>query len=174
MIEVCNENIYYKKKRKKKGKKLIAFFLTFTILFCLIFYYNKVVNREVYRYCLDYLEVYSFNALNDAVSNSLTNEIDYNNFVKIEKNNSGDIVLISANSLEVNKISRKVVSLTSLYLNSKLESGIPVPILAFSGIPLLSGYGKKVNLKTMNITSVNCEFVSDFMSVGINQTLHSI
>ena len=174
MIEVCDENIYYTKKRKKNGKQILAFFLFFIILFGILFYYNKVVNKEVYRYCLDYLEVYSLEALNNAVLDSLTNEIEYNSLVNIEKNNNGDIVLMSANSFEVNKLSRKIVSLTSLYLKNKLETGVPVPLLAFSGIPLLSGYGKKINIKTMNLTSVGCGFVSDFKSVGINQTLHSI
>ena len=46
--------------------------------------------------------------------------------------------------------------------------------MAFSGVDFLSGYGKKINIKTLAVTSVDCDFYSEFNSVGINQTIHSI
>ena len=46
--------------------------------------------------------------------------------------------------------------------------------MAFTGIDLLSGIGQRVYFKTINVTSVICQFNSTFNSVGINQTLHSI
>ena len=56
----------------------------------------------------------------------------------------------------------------------RISKGIPIPILTFLGFNILSGYGKEINLKTLSITSVTSEFKSNFLSVGINQTLHSI
>ena len=49
-----------------------------------------------------------------------------------------------------------------------------IPILAFLGIEILSGYGKEVNFKAIAINDVSCNFSSNFTSVGINQSLHSI
>ncbi|MBO5068618.1 MAG: sporulation protein YunB, partial [Clostridia bacterium] len=46
--------------------------------------------------------------------------------------------------------------------------------LAFLGIGVLSGYGSIVYVETISVVDVKCEFVSDFKSVGINQTLHSV
>ena len=38
----------------------------------------------------------------------------------------------------------------------------------------LSGYGNTVNFKSITVSSVYSDFTSEFVSVGINQTKHSI
>ena len=38
----------------------------------------------------------------------------------------------------------------------------------------MAGYGIKIDFKALYLSDVNCEFKSEFKSVGINQTLHSI
>ena len=59
-------------------------------------------------------------------------------------------------------------------IEEKLNNGIPIPFMAFSGVKLLSGYGGNIYLKTVSATNITCEFKSEFKSSGINQTLHSI
>ena len=81
---------------------------------------------------------------------------------------------MSVNSQKINSVTREVVKKTQEILSVKVKEGISVPYLAFSGISFISGYGKTFKLKTLSVSSVLCEFVSDFKSVGINQTLHSI
>ena len=81
---------------------------------------------------------------------------------------------MTANSHKINLINKEVCETTAKVLKKKLQNGIPVPILAFSGIDILSGYGNNVYIKTISISSVTSEFDSNFNSIGINQTLHSI
>jgi sporulation protein YunB len=102
------------------------------------------------------------------------NDFDYENVIKIEKNNLGDIVLISADNVKINSISRNIINLTKNGIVNSIKDGIPIPWLSFLGIGLISGCGKNVYIKTVNVVSVDCEFVSNFESKGINQTLHSI
>lgn len=175
MIEVSSENIWYIKKRKKpKLKKVLAFFLITLFILSAILYNYFVVNKMIFKYCEEYA-IYNFSeCVNEAILESLEEDFSYNSLIDIEKNNLGDIVLMNAKTYEVNKLSRKIVNYTSTKLNNRFLNGIPVPSLAFTGIPILSGYGNKINLKTMFVSSVNCNFVSKFTAVGINQTLHSI
>ncbi len=174
MIE-CTENyIWYKKRKKKPFKRFFSFILLFSIIIGAILYYNLVVLRQIFSICADYTSAYSTEAVNSAVLLSLESDLKYADLIKVEKNSSGDIVLMTTNSLKVNSINREVASATSSLLKHKLANGIPVPIFAFSGISFLSGYGKNVNLKIVNNVSVLCSFSSKFTSVGINQTLHSI
>ena len=56
----------------------------------------------------------------------------------------------------------------------KIEKGIEIPILAFSGISIISGYGGKVNYKSLSVSKIVGEYRSNFQSSGINQTLHSV
>lgn len=171
MIEVCEEFIYKKKKRKKSFKGFIAFFLLIVI-----FLYNKFfISKNVLNICSDYCYTYATSSVNTAILDVVTeNKFGYEDLVKIEKNQSNDIVLISADWVRVNAISRQIVKSTEQELLTKINKGIPVPWLTFTGIGLLSGLGREINFKFVTVSSVNCNFTSNFSSSGINQTLHSI
>lgn len=173
MIECCRENVWYKKKRRKKSKKIRLFF--FLLIFTGIFlYYRFLITDTVSRICVDYTYSYATESVNKAVLDSFLGMINYSNFVVVEKNTNGEIVLMTTNSVEVNKINREISEKTQKNLQNRLNNGIPVPILAFSGIKILSGFGKTINYRALSIVSVDSNFSSTFESVGINQTLHSI
>lgn len=173
MIE-CTSEYIYKKKRKVKGKKLIAFFLTLIIALGVVLYYKYFISSELYKLSFSYAYSYCTESVNDAIIDSLNDKIKYSDLIKIEKNNAGDIVLITANSYKVNLISREITQLSANNVKNKLSGGVPVPSLAFTGIGLIAGLGVKINIKMLNVSSVYCDFDSSFMSVGINQTLHKI
>ena len=174
MIECTDKNIWYIKKRKKKVKRYFTLFLVVLFILSIIIYYKCVVAKQIFNVCSDNAEVYSIQSTNEAVLLSLANNIKYADLIYIEKNSSGDIVLISANSHKINLLGREVVSNAQIFLNNKLKSGVRIPLFAFSGVKVLSGYGKKVNYKVLSVSSVSCSFKSEFKSMGINQTLHSI
>lgn len=171
MIEVCEENILKKRKHKKGLRKtFIVFFLILAI-----FLHNKYfISKNITKICTDYTYSYATNAINKAIFDTFGEQIEYSDLIFVEKNENDDIVLISADWLKVNSLSRKITLLAEKELNEKLEDGIPIPWLAFSGIGIVSGLGRKINVKLVTISSVDCQFNSRFKSVGINQTLHSI
>jgi sporulation protein YunB len=175
MIECTSEYIYYKKKNRKKSfKRFFYLFLALLIIFLLVFYNEKIVEPNVRKICQD--KIYSINAkcVNDAILECLNFGVNYEDLIIVEKNQQNEITLMSANSVYMNKISREMLDKVSLNIDAKLKNGVPIPIFAFSGIELLSGYGKEINFKSISVSSVNCNFVSDFKSAGINQTLHNI
>ncbi len=174
MIE-CTENyIWYKKRRKSRFKRCFVFVLIICIIFSTFFYYKSCVCDQIIKISNDYTYTYCTEAVNGTVFNSLSNNIKYSDLITVEKNNSGDIVFMTVNSYKVNSIASDIVNGTTIRLKEKISKGIPIPLLAFTGIGLLSGYGRVVYVETISVVDVKCEFVSDFKSVGINQTLHSI
>lgn len=174
MIECTDKNIWYVKKRRFKNKRRFAVLLVFTILLLAFIYYRTLICKEIFNHCINYSYSYSNEAVNEAVLNSTNDGLNYNDLIVIDKNSNGDISLMSVNSVKVNSLNKKIAIETSNILKKKLENGIPIPWLTFTGINMLSGYGNSVNFKTANVSSVKCEFRSSFKSVGLNQTLHSI
>lgn len=174
MIECTDKCIWYKKHRKKRFKRCFAILLVVITVFSLFLYYKNTVSNLIISVCDDYTYTYCTESVNQAVLKSLSNDLIYTDLVFVEKNDSGDIAIMSVNALKVNAIARDLVRSTANLLNEKVSKGVPVPMLAFFGIDVLSGYGNKINIKTITITNVICEFSSKFSSVGINQTLHSI
>ncbi len=175
MIECTNKKIYKNKKyHKGRIKRFKVFFLLFIILFFLYFYYKNAVLKQISEISFKYAEAYSVESINQSTLISLADRINYSDLIAVEKNQSGDIVMISADTYKVNYINKSIASNCEKLLNDKLKKGIPIPIMAFSGVTFLSGYGSAINFKSINISSVNSNFTSQFESVGINQTKHSI
>ena len=174
MIECTDKYIYYKRKRKKVSKFSLALFFIVFVFIIVFLFYKLVVAKNIYNICYDYAKSISAKAVNQAVISTLIDGLEYDDLVYVEKNNAGDIILMSTNSLKVNKLSRNIVNKTESNLNREISNGVPIPLLTFFGFEVLSGYGKIINYKAIHISSVNCKFVSNFKSVGINQTLHSI
>ena len=174
MIECCNERIY--KKRHKKSKKLRRFFVFILILLTLFlcYSYSGLVCENVFNIIAEKCYSYSAGAVNKAVTKSTAVNISYDSLINIEKNDNGEIVALRANSSKINLISREIEAITKSEIENLLKNGVKVPLLAFSGIKALSGYGQQVNVKTINVSSVLCDFKSEFKSAGLNQTLHSI
>lgn len=174
MIECSDAYIWYKKRRLTPRKRFFSVIIILIVFIGVFLYYKHVVGNQILNYCKEYSYSYSAESVNKAVFNSLGNSVKYSELISIEKDGNGDIVLISANSYKINTISREIIDDTRKILEEKLEVGIPIPAFAFTGINVISGYGKNVNFKLMHVSSVTCEFLSRFESVGINQTLHSI
>jgi sporulation protein YunB len=175
MIE-CTDEFLLKKniKRKRRKNRFIRIIIFITAISLFFAFQKHVVSKNVFNICNDAISAIATERINDAVSISLENDFDYENVIKIEKNNLGDIVLISADNVKINSISRNIINLTKNGIVNSIKDGIPIPWLSFLGIGLISGCGKNVYIKTVNVVSVDCEFVSNFESKGINQTLHSI
>ncbi len=174
MIECTDKYIYYKKHRKINFKRCFVFFIVLLFVGIIGVYYKFFVNDKIVEISSTLARSYCVNCVNQAVENSLEDNVKYANLINIEKNNNGDIVLISANSHKINVIGREIVEKTRTNITNQTKKGVPIPIMAFSGIDFLSGHGKEVYLKTLSVVNVDCDFSSEFNSVGINQTIHGI
>lgn len=181
MIECTDENIYYKtfrvKNRSHRKSKVKRFFVSVIVLIllgCLIFHINNGVFNLVFAVCEDYAYSAALSSINKSVMASIQDEVKYTDLIHVEKNKNGDISFMSSDALKINTISRIVAENTEKLLNDKLKEGVPVPLFAFTGIKLASGYGPEIKYYAITVVGVNCKFDGNFTSVGINQTLHSL
>lgn len=160
------------RKKKRKPKLgficfLTAFILTFISLYCSS---NKI---------LEELALSTFNSLISnasyyAVDEILVSGYDYSKLVEIKTNSNGDINMVITNSYTVNLLAKEVATDAYNFLTAETEKGVNVPLGAFSGIKLISGFGQNIKMKLISVSNVKCEIVSDFVSAGINQTRHSL
>lgn len=174
MIECCKEYIYYKKTKSRKSKKWFFAFVIILIVLSIYIFYTFVTCPRVFEYSKSKILSYSSESINKAVTLSFEDKLNYNDLITVEKDSNGNISLLSTKSLKVNYLSRIVENNTKSILSNKLRKGVKIPIMAFLGIGLASGYGKEIDFKSLSVESVKCDFESNFESVGLNQTLHSI
>lgn len=163
----------YKRKRRKKPL-LILFGAIIILLTFIVIYFEANVNRVLVSVSEATVEAMTNTAVNEAVFETLASEAAYKDLVKIERNEAGDIVAFTADSLKINALARKTAAAAQNNLQSLCSGGVKIPLGAFTGIEILSGTGPRLKVKIVPIGNVVCRFTSRFASVGINQTLHSI
>jgi len=163
------------KKSKSVRKKLLKFF---AVLFCAVIIsvvlMNRLVNPIIKETGESKISESTNYAVNLAVISSMQGTLTYDDLIHIVTDANGKITLLQANSIQINALSRKVIDKTYQYIMERIGANLSIPVGAFSGIPILSGFGPMIDIPTMPYGSVNCTFLSKFVSAGINQTLHKI
>lgn len=82
--------------------------------------------------------------------------------------------MISANILTIDEITSNI----SLYIQEALDNTeketVNIPIGSFTGSKILAGTGPNIKIKISSTGKVDIELKSEFISQGINQTVHRI
>lgn len=164
------------KRAKKKKIKAIAAILTLILLFTgAFFYFNKQAHEvidQLTRATISNRLTVKMNAAFDELMASFDDE--YSSYVHIERNSSGEITLITADMIKINKLMAQYSTIVQSHISEIEEDDITVPMLAFTGWPLISTLGADINLDIVAVGDAPCSYRSEFKEVGINQTLHSI
>lgn len=162
-------------KRKSRKRRLWTFFSIFFAAVILLFiYFQRNVTRVLVSISEATMRASTTIAVNDAVYYTLGDEMRYDDLVTVIRGENGDILSFSANALKINKIARDTASISQSNLKNLSLNGIPIPLGALTGIEAFAGLGPSIHFRIIPVSSVSCGFSSDFESVGINQTKHSI
>ena len=137
-------------------------------------YYFNVVSPVIFTYSSAKTEALSEAAINMAVSTVINRTLSYDSLIDITYNNSGEIVAFSANQYEINSISREIVNEAQTQMETLGEDGLPINVGTFTGVPFFIGRGPIINLRLVPIGAVASRFSSEFDSVGINMTKHTL
>lgn len=81
---------------------------------------------------------------------------------------------ISLNSGKANRILADFASTVNSALSGGEYPTFYIPVGNLTKIPLLSGRGLKIPIKTVCLGGVDAKIISDFSGAGINQTKHSV
>lgn len=159
----------------KKAMRVTTAILIFVGLFvlCATYFRNNIV-PIVIESSEAQVRAIGTNAVNLAATTVLQENITYEDLFEVIKNEKGEIEMIQANSPKINSIARQIANLAQANLDDLGMQTIDIALGTFTGLALLTGFGPNVNIKIMPIGTANCDFVSTFISAGINQTIHRI
>lgn len=163
-----------KKQTSGKIKKILIILSVLIIILIITIYLLNSVSPTIVAFSEAKIKSLTTSAVNSAIFDVMIEPLSYGDLITIEKNDQGDITLIQANSIVINKLARDMAQSTETYIEKMGEQDVEIPIGTLSGSPLLAGKGFKVTIKVLPLGSVKCQFVSEFESAGINQTRHKI
>jgi len=158
----------------KKNKKIIVSVLFAFVLLC-FFYYFKIICPAVVALSEEKVRAVATQTISEVVGQVLSDDnVSYDDLVTISYSSENKVSQISTNSTKINLLVRKVTELVQSRFDELDETSINVNLGTFTGIPFLFGYGPVIKLNLVPVGTVNTSFDTNFMSAGINQTLHSL
>lgn len=161
--------------RKTSHKRLIKPLFILVVFFCIsIWYYMLVLVPIIKTYCTAKINSITEQALNIAVSNVINTTVNYDSIMTINHNQAGEINYITANQYMINTISREIIKDANERIKMLDDEYMRIPLGTLSGVALFSGRGRRVKLSASPVAIIGSSFDSDFISVGINNTLHKI
>ncbi|MBR2433112.1 MAG: sporulation protein YunB [Clostridia bacterium] len=145
------------------------------ILFALfVWYMHMVVNPVIVQTSEAKVKSITQHTLATSVLNVVQTSNSLDDLIHYNYDTSGKIALISVNSYDANILARQISSVAQTQLDSVTSTGIEVHLGAFTGIALFASSGPLVRVNLNPIGTVVVKFKSEFISAGINQTLHKI
>lgn len=145
-------------KQKKNILKLLVIILISLILMKITFNY---INPMFESLC--YLRAKSIAAqiVNKKTKDSIEN-IDYNDLITIVRDNLGNITMVKANVLAINRISAELTIDIQEALQSESQTLIYIPFGSIFGNQILSNIGPRIPIKIVPSGVVTTDFKSEF------------
>ena len=156
-----------------KNKKIPrVLFIISTILF-ISYVAIKAVTPVFNRLCSDKAKAMATIITNEETTNAIK-DYKYSDFVIIHKDNEGNIIMLESNMKNINYVISDVANKIQTSINNTKEEDVTISLGSFTGISILAGRGYKVPIRISTIGNVKTNVKSEFISQGINQTLHRL
>ncbi|GAA0077816.1 sporulation protein YunB [Clostridium sp. CTA-5] len=167
---------YYTRRKKYKNFPIIIIvIITVLIIFnALMLFLNKKLIPSLTKMSEMTVKSRVLNIINQNSIDIFSQEFNYEEMIKIQKDNEGNISLIQADTIKLNYLMSKL----SMKCNEELENlgdiKVDVPLGWFTENSLYYSLGPKVPIRVKNLGNINAFYESEFESAGINQTRHII
>ena len=160
-------------KRNIKHKKLFKIFFILFIFLLIFGVIVKAVTPVFNRLCSDKAKSVATIITNDETTNAII-DYEYSDFVIIHKDDDGNILMLESNMKNINIVISDVANRIQKSINNIQAEDVSISLGSFTGVSILSGRGIKVPIRISTIGNVKTNVRSEFISQGINQTLHRL
>ena len=163
--------------RRRNAKPLHRYCLILTVLFVLVAV-AAYTNNTLSPYVMQITEIKTRTLVTETINRTIGEEfggkVKYSDLSIIKRDDKNRITSIEVNTVKLNEMAARITSQLQNKLSTLQEEKVAVPIGALTGIPIFSAEGPDVYIKILPAGKVDVEFVSEFSSIGSNQTRHRI
>jgi sporulation protein YunB len=116
----------------------------------------------------------SMEIINTAILDEYSKQFNYDDIIKVEKDGQGNISLLKADTLKMNKIATDVAVNSQKELKVLGSRGAKIPMGYIFQNNILAYFGPSVTVKMDQVGYIETRYQSEFESAGVNQTRHKI
>lgn len=157
----------------RKAKKLYYFILIWIIAVITISMMIKSMEPVFEAICIEKAKEVGTKILN-VESSEVLKDVDYNDLISVERDSNNNIKMVKSNVISINILASDITYRIQEKLGELEKTQIGISMGTLSGSRMLAGIGPNIKLKIVPVGSVETEFKSEFVSAGINQTIHRL
>ncbi len=168
-----------RKKTKKGIKKITIFKLMIVLIIGLILLMVNIVDARLAPVVQKVAQTRTQSIVTQAVNNTITDELEklqltYLDLVTLERDEDGEIVSLSYDALEMNKL-KSLMTTAVLQSTDKIQpSNIYIPIGNITEIDFFQNKGPSLAFTIIPTAYVEVDIETEFINTGINQVNHRI
>ena len=168
-----NKSRYKNREYNVKLKKTFPVFVIFIIAFTTCYVIWKSLNPVFDALCDDEAKSIAIKVTNEE-TNKVMNKYSYDSFFTIEKDDKGNIKMINANVLQINKVMSDIALNIQSSLKQNEKNEIYISTGSLTGMRIFAGAGPKIPVRLSTIGNIETDLKSEFISQGVNQTKHKV
>lgn len=163
---------YYRSSRSSLGVRLIA---VFVFTFIIVFFLDIKLRPAIQHMAAYHAKIFAVKSINNAMVKEISSQdISYEDIVKITANNDGNVASIQTNMQKVNILKTSIADEIMEDLSKRENQMLSIPLGTLMGTQFTTGKGPPVEINVLPTGYVETSLHNKFISAGINQTLHQI
>lgn len=160
-------------RQMKKEKSFVLFLFLLIIFSSITTLYKQVIEPILIQFTQSNAYTLALRSTEQAIRQNL-GDITYSSIVSEVTDENGKIVALKTDTNALNKISNSLAISIEQNIDQIDESKIKIPLALFFNTGIFGGAGIRVSIETVPLGDTRIECISQFDSVGINQTRHRI
>jgi sporulation protein YunB len=154
----------------KKQKVAISIAITIIILSFTLYKIDRDLKPVMMAMCDAEARIIATETINATIRDEFGSKISYDDIMTVKTDKDGNVVMIQANTVELNRIGSQIALGIQKRIGSIGGRGVKIPLGILFKNDLLAYYGPKVTFKMQPMGSTLTTYNSDFVAAGINQT----
>lgn len=150
---------------------LIFLLIAFNIF---IYTFDRVITPTIIAVADAEMRAKSMEIINAAILEEYSKQFNYDDIIKVEKDGQGNISLLKADTLKMNKIATVVAVNSQKELKALGTRGVKIPMGYIFQNNILAYFGPSVYVNMDPVGYIETRYQSEFESAGVNQTRHKI
>ena len=159
---------------KKKTRTVLGIMIVFAIS-CTVFGFAMERNLRpiVLSTAESRVRAIALDAVNSAIARNLSG-VQYDDLIRLSRDSEGRVTSLSADAVGMNRLSTQIALTAQQYIADIGDQSLRISIGSLTGNPLLAGRGPEMLVKVIPVGAVSSEFITEFQSAGINQTVYRV
>ena len=162
-------------KRPPPWRKFFFWTVFFFLLLAAFLWADRTLRPTIFKIAEIHSVQMATEAINRAVQEEITREnLQYQDFIRVRQDGQGHIVLMQADTVEVNRFSARVTLAVQAALQKLAADSFSIPLGQLTGTQLLANLGPRIKVTIVPMGTVRVKVGDQFQQAGINQTRHRI